>query len=208
MTRKKIKTLLLAAYPKELAAFVDLGQSYQRVDGNTAYLAAGIGPVAAAFGLTHFLEDYVPQEIVAIGTAGIIAKEGLALQDLVCVRQVSAMRVGQNADWATYVPELQISKLDLPTPTAVVRDLPRVRVMAPQEISQGAQWQTVLAKHHDVEHLESFAYAFVAQKFKIPITILLGVTNSIGPNAQAEWKQHEAVVMQKIKNRLLQGQIL
>lgn len=202
MTRKKIKTLLLAAYPKELAAFVDLGKSYQKVDGDTAYLAAGIGPVAAAFGLTHFLEDYQPQEIIAVGTAGLIAENGLALQDVVSVRHVGTVRLGLPSELATYVPSLQVTALDLPPTTAKANELPCVRVFAPQEISQGVQWSAHLSAQYDVEHLESFAYAFVAQKFKIPLTIILGLTNFVGPQAQSQWQQNENAVMQKIHKLL------
>ena len=205
MTRKKIKTLLLAAYPKELKAFADLGKSYQKIVDDKAYLAAGIGPVAATFGLTHFLEDYAPEQIVAIGTAGCVTDCGLQVQDLVTVKSVSLVGRGvAQYDLAVYVPELQVSTIAIAEPVQQnLQNLPRVKVFAPQEISQGQAWAGVLQNQgFAAEHLESFAYAFVAQKFKIPLTIVLGITNHIGPNAQQDWLQNEVTVMQKIHDYL------
>jgi len=67
----------------ELKPFVTLGRKYLAIKNETAYLAAGVGPVAAAFGLTHFLEDYRPDSIVVIGTGGVIDVDNFKIGDVV-----------------------------------------------------------------------------------------------------------------------------
>lgn len=201
MTRKKIKNLIVTAYAPELSPCVDLGRTYKKILGDTAYLSAGIGPVPATFGLTHFLEDYDPEQIFALGTAGCIENSDIQIGDLVSVASVGTQ--GRNMPgegWETFCPQLQISKLNVPTFTgSIFLDLPRVSVFAPQEISQSKNWSEILkSQSYAVEHLESFAYAFVAQKFKVPLTIILGITNYIGPEATQQWKQNESALMKKI----------
>lgn len=201
MKRKKIKNLIVGAYPQELTPFVDLGKSYQKIDGDVAYLSAGIGPVPATFGLTHFLEDYDPEHIFAVGTAGCIEKSSLEIGDVVSVASVGCWgRSLPNYNFATFIPHLQISKLNLKaTQHFSLVELPQVSVFAPQDISQSQNWSEILkAQSYDAEHLESFAYAFVAHKFKVPLTIILGMTNHIGPEATQQWKQNESALMNKI----------
>lgn len=199
MSYKKIKTLIVGAYPNELKPFCDLGRTYQKVEGDVAYLSAGIGPVAASFGLTHFLEDYRPEQIIAVGTAGVVPCEYLQINDVVRVAALSYEgRGGFHQADEVYVPEMQVSVLELPT-LEDFSDLPGASVFAPQEISRGEGWSSHLKNlKYEVEHLESFAYAFVAQKFKIPVTILLGLTNHIGRFAHKEWMENEQIAMQKI----------
>lgn len=199
MKPQKIKTLIVGAWAKELAPWVDLDRRYQHIDGDTAYLAAGIGPVAATFGLTHFLEDYRPEQIFAVGTAGYTPISGFREQDVVRVETVT-MRGRPEC----YLPDLVNQDLALPPPDSqALSDLPGTKAFCPQDISKGDNWGNLLGHQGiGVEHLESYAYAFVAQKFRIPISIVLGITNKIGSNAHEQWLENEAIVMQKVKNVL------
>lgn len=208
MTRQKIKTLIVGAYARELLPFVDLGRKHCLVVDQTAYLACGIGPVAATFGITHFLEDYLPEQIVAVGTAGVIDTKRFKVSDLVCAESVSYVgRHSDVSDWQTYVPKNLPQTLDLSQPFLQLAHLPRAKVFAPQEISSGPAWRaSLLGLGYQVEHLESFAYAFVAQKFGIPISIVLGLANEVGPNAHAEWQKNEANIMQKIFSLVMDSQ--
>lgn len=43
------------------------------------------------------------------------------------------------------------------------------------------------AKHWQIEHMEAWAVAWAAQQAGVPLVILLGVANQVGPNAHAEW---------------------
>lgn len=149
--------------------------------------------MAATFGLTHFLEDYRPRKIIAIGTAGTFNEKRFPVGSIVQAKSVSmvshllgfyACVDAPLAPWGEGQGEGKA-----PTP---------VRVYAPQEMTTDAKRARQLAKHHDVEHLESYAYALVADKFKIPLQIILGLTNVVGPKGHAQWQKNEAGVMQKI----------
>lgn len=207
MSKQNIKTLILAAHQSELKPFVDLGRKYLHIDEKkeTAYLAAGIGPVAASFGLTHFLEDYKPERIIAIGTAGIINDEEFTIGDIIVAKSV-ATATGFDE---RYTPKLQKSRIDLNVgaqfiaPTINGRNKLRpydhikpAKIYCPQEITRDETCQKLLKKKYDVEHLEAFAFAYVAKKFRIPIEIYLGLTNFVKKNAHKEWAQNNEKMVQ------------
>ena len=185
--------LIVAAYGPELKSLVSLGRKHAVIKDGVAYLQAGIGPVAATFGLTHFLENYRPERIVAIGTAGTFNAKHFPVGTIVQAKSVSMV---------SHVPGMYACK-DSPLLCKEGLgevDLPFVRVYAPQEITSDAKRATQLAKHYDVEHLESYAYAFVANKFKIPLQITLGLTNVVGPKGHEQWKKNEGDVMKRVSN--------
>lgn len=155
-----------------------------------AYLAAGIGPVAATFGLTHFLEDHKPEKIYCLGTAGIINQDKYRIGDIVCASQVSSNSYSEHA----YSVE-KMKDISIPVSPGFTES----RVYCPQEISKTEKKRLSLEKHHDIENLEAYAYAFVAQKFKIPVSIVLGLTNIVGPEAHAQWKANEGYICEKLK---------
>ena len=107
---KTIKTLIVAAHASELKPLISLGKRHFVINGNTAYLSAGIGPVAAAFGLTHFLEDFAPNNIIAIGTAGVINKKIFKIGDVVCAKSVTTV----SGLAAVYTPGLQEQRIAIP----------------------------------------------------------------------------------------------
>lgn len=188
-----LKTLIISAFPQELQ-FIDSNQLPQAVKT----FSTGIGPVAATFGLTQFLQKHQPQQIIALATAGIIQKNKYNLGDIV-VAEIVATHAGS---LQTYVPQIQESVIHC-TPR-IHHSLKKAKVYAPQEITRGQEWADFLTQtDFDVEHLESFAWAYVAQKFGIPATIILGLTNFVGPHAHQQWQQNEAAVMQKITQNIL-----
>jgi nucleoside phosphorylase len=188
------------------------------VIGNTAFLSAGIGPVAAAFGLTHFLEDYRPERIIALGTAGIIDTEHFSVGQAVRALSVATA----SGFFQLYTPEPQPHRILLSVGRRLVRRAaglrtPRRRnerrepsrlplfgrlaataVYAPQEITREEGFRQALQRQgYGVEHLEGFAYVFTARQFGIPIDLVLGLTNVCGPGAHREWKMHARVVLEK-----------
>jgi purine-nucleoside phosphorylase len=189
MKPKPIQTLFLAAHASELKPLVDLGRKHLLLEGETAFLAAGVGPVAATFGLTHFLEDYRPKQIIAVGTAGVINEKNFKIGDVVVAKSA-----GTASGFASvYTPKLQPQKIVI----SVGAGFKAARIYSPQEITRDENWQGLLSKRYDVEHLESFAFALVAKKFRIPIRIFLGLTNVIGPQAHAQWLKNREVLIKK-----------
>lgn len=214
VTNKKqdLDLLILAAHASELAPLVKLGRRHHLVKGGVGYLAAGVGPVAATFGLTHFLEDFSPMQIVAVGTAGVINTKKFKIGDVVTVESAGS----ESGFIECYTPEIQSSLIPPPQsppyfkgrefhpPSLALREgpgegSPMAKVYSPQEITRSPKWQKQLLKSgFDIEHLESFAFAFVAKKFSIPISIFLGLTNVIDKNAHRDWVKNQALVVKKI----------
>lgn len=190
----------MAAYDRELLPFVTLKSKYLAFKNNVAFLAAGIGPTAASFGLTHFLEDYQPKVILSLGTAGIIDPKKLNIGDIAWGDTISAFtKTAFSVGSVTYK--------DVPTssPKAVkayLKDklfINSVRVYAPQDITLSNAHRRDLQKQgYAAENLEAYAFAFVADKFKIPHISLFGMTNIVGPNMHAEWRKNEAALVKKM----------
>lgn len=199
MTNRKIKLdhLIVGAHSSELLPFVSLGRKHHLVKDNTGFLAAGVGPVAATFGLMHFLEDHKPEQLIAVGTAGIINGKKFKVGDVVVAKSAATVSGFEEC----YAPNPN-SSLRLP-PLKVRGGLARgyqfAKVFSPQEITRSPIWQKQLLKSgFDVEHLESFAFAFVAKKFRIPITIVLGLTNVIDKNAHRDWLKNQTRMVKKV----------
>lgn len=206
--KEKLDLLILAAHASELAPLIKLGRRHHAVKGGMGYLAAGVGPVAATFGLTHFLEDFSPVQIVAVGTAGVINTKKFKIGDIVTVQSAGT----KSGFVECYTPNTNSP----PTPLLLRKrggiELPPLilrgglgrgsslaKVYSPQEITRSPDWQKQLFKSgFDIEHLESFAFAFVAQKFSVPISIFLGLTNVIDKNAHHDWVKNQAMMIKKI----------
>lgn len=185
----------MAACVDELAPFVELKQRYLEVrsDG-IAFLSAGVGPTAASFGLAHFLEDYRPERVIGIGTAGIINSGAYRIGDIVCASSVSVASHDASVYALSNMPDIALS-----APVGFTH----ARVFCPQEITCSLARKKILQAHHDVENLEAYSYAFVAGRFKIPIKILLGLTNEAGPDAHAQWRANSGYVCDKLKTILM-----
>lgn len=197
MKPKNIKHLIVAAYHRELSPLCAMNHSHLRFKGDSAYLAAGIGPVAAAFGLTHFLEDYRPQCIIALGTAGTFDSVKAPVGSVVLAKSVSI--ASGLASLYTVGPKSSI-RLSRPTGqyAKYLQKFNRVSVYAPQEITKCDGLATELSSSHDVENLELMAFAFVAQKFKLPLISILGITNSVGRLGHEQWCQNEKSVLKSL----------
>lgn len=173
---------------------MDLGKNHVKVKNGIAYLAAGIGPSAAAFGLTHFLEDYRPKIMISVGTAGIINPKNLSLGDVVCANNAHI----DSGLTETFTPSLcpaqswPVPKIAAKYTNSLKRSNP-VSVFCPQEISKTEKRRlALLKKGYDAENLELYAFAYVAKKFKIPHLALLGMSNHVSPNGHKEWMDNEA----------------
>lgn len=192
--KQKLKTLVISAYHRELRGLADLSHSYQKIEGDLSFLATGIGPGAAAFGLTHFLEDYQPERIISLNTAGLLDTNQFKIGDL-----AEATSASPASGFSERIfPEVGAKKLKVLTNTPQT-DLPKVSVYCPQEITLSHDWaQRLIQNGYQSESCETYIYFFVAQKFKIPITTVLGFTNLVGPNGHKDWKENEERICQNL----------
>lgn len=209
-----MKILVVAAYKNELKPLCDMGRKHFVLQDSIGFLAAGIGPVAASFGLTHCLKDHLPDQIIAIGTAGIINDKDHSIGDIVLAKSVSCQ--SGSLDSYTIPAQKRITtslgdiekKYSSTKAKAFLKDwikkFPPVNVFSPQEITKSNQLQKILLqKNHDAENLESYAFHFVAKKFNLPLIHMLGLTNRIGPQAHREWKENEALLCHRLAKKIV-----
>lgn len=195
----------MAAYKNELQYLCPMGRRYLKIKNGNAYLCSGIGPTAASFGLTHFLEDYRPKLIISLGTAGIINSKKNKIGDIVCANSVSChTKTPHHLSSMTYKP------ITLNTPKALGLYLKGslgincVRAYGSQDITTSLKGCKQLeVQGYAIENMEAYAHAFVAQKFKIPHVALYGLTNIVGPKAHNQWQYNEAMVVKKL-NKLVE----
>ncbi|HLD44101.1 MAG TPA: hypothetical protein VJC18_01595, partial [bacterium] len=184
----------------ELKHFIKLGKKNPVLIKLADFFASGIGPVAAAYGLTRYLCQHKPDLIITGNTAGIINSKKFAVGDLVLAKTITPCARSKES----FCPS--IIKPIVAVPNKVIRHfqltMPKIKtasVFCPQEISCSLSLgRRLKLAGFEVETLETYAYHHVAKKFDIPIVSFLGLTNLVGPNAHAEWKKNEAFVCQKL----------
>lgn len=199
VSKKNIKTLVVAAFQKELVSLCDMGRRHLVVNEDVAYLAAGIGPVAASFGLTHCLKSYRPEVIVTLGTAGTFKPDDIKIGDI-SIANRSSMASGFADCYAAKNTQMEhdITVGELSKYTERLSHFNKVSVYCPQEITSSKKWADQLSQSFDTENLEVYSFQFISQKFGIPILSLLGISNVVGPTGHDEWVAHEKAVSEAL----------
>jgi adenosylhomocysteine nucleosidase len=162
--------LLVAAHASELVAFESDLPGFDR-------LLTGVGKIPATYALTRALEAKSYDEIVVVGTAGAIDPDlaagvhpiAAALQH--DVKDLDGV-VGQHISLPARV-EIAPEGVTIATGDHFVDDAVAVTVIRPL----GAR----------MVDMESYAYAWVAQQFGVPIRILKAVSDRAQDGAAEEW---------------------
>jgi nucleoside phosphorylase len=197
---KKLKTLIMAAYHKELKPFCAISDTNFIIKNNIAYFTSCVGAVPATYHLTQFLTKFKPSFIISLNTAGIINSNKLTIGDVVLAKTLTPSSHLKDVYSPQLIKAIQtkpnklLKELALPS-----QKLKTVTVYCPQDISSSARLKReLLSVGHDAETMEAYAYHYVANQFNIPIISLLGLTNRIGPKAHAEWLENEEWVCKKM----------
>ena len=194
-----LKYLFVAAYSNELKPFCALKQESYVIENDRAYLAAGIGPVASAFGLAQFLIKHKPEVIITFGTAGTFKPDTIKCGDVVVVDRVGTPSYSD----LVYSPSITQKDHHITSErpskyTNKLENFNSVSVYCPQEITSGNAEAKRLALHYDTENLEAYAFQYVAQNLQIPMISILGISNAVGSQGHKEWLQNESKVCESI----------
>ena len=162
--------LLVAAHPSELVAFEPDLPGFDR-------LLTGVGKIPAAYALTRALDAKDYDEIVVVGTAGAIDPElesGVHEISAAIQHDVKGLDgvVGQHV-WLPARVELATSGVTIATGDHFIDDAEAVIAIRALE-----------ARMVD---MESYALAWVAQQFDVPIRILRAVSDRAQDGATDEW---------------------
>ena len=151
----------------------------------------GVGLVAAATGTARLLATDRPEAVVLVGTAGAYAG-GPQVGTVVVVSEVllgsAAAVLGLG-----YVPRAP-GPIELDTRWLGRPDLPRARVLTNLAITTDVDLASRLGALAEVEHMEAYAVAYACADAGVPFAAVLGITNTVGPGAHAEWLRHRLSV--------------
>ena len=156
------------------------------------YLPVGIGKVNSAVSLMHFLKDHQPDLIINVGTAGTFQHH---VGDVVCANNYldrdifsgNFTLVGHRLDNTLLRPEL------LPQSVLSGEHVDSQHFL----VSTGDNFMTEMREEEyicDAVDMESYAMAFVCQKYRIPFFSIKYITDVVGQNSQQHWedKLHDA----------------
>ncbi len=187
--------LVLAAWPPELAELHRLLK--RRPIGKRVFVrTAGVGLVEAAIGATAAIAEVKPDAVIFVGTAGLYPNRR---PDLGWAGVAAARRLVLSADGVASgqaylppaLPSAQETTLTLRR-VAAATGLLMADVACPLAITSrpapvGLHGRVQAS---DLENLEAFAVARAAAAAGLPFAAVLGISNSVGPSAHAEWKRN------------------
>lgn len=159
----------------------------------------GVGLVEASVGATLLLARLRPAAVILVGSAGLYpaATQALRIGDAVAVGDIALLAEALPGDHV-YLPEIVPSRVRTSrTLTSAVRKaaaLPLASVACPLAITRSRAAAAFVAKQSgcDLENLEAFALARAAAALAIPVAVVVGIANRVGPAAHREWMQNGA----------------
>jgi adenosylhomocysteine nucleosidase len=182
----RVVKLLIAALEAELVAFPSEIAGFDR-------LVTGPGKLQATYALTRALDAAAYDEIVVVGTAGAIDPRmdamvydvGSAIQH--DVTDIDGI-VGQHVSLPTRV-EFARDGVTIATGDHFVDDSEAVAVIRP--LGAG------------LVDMETYAYAWVAEQFGIPIRVLKSVSDRAQDGAITDWRTTVAACSAQLRERFL-----
>ena len=179
--------LLVAALEAELVAFPDDISGFDR-------LVTGPGKLQATYALTRALDAGDYDEVVVVGTAGAIDPRLDALvYDVTAAIQHDVTDidgiVGQHVSLPTRV-EFGRDGVTIATGDHFVDDSEAVSVIRP--LGAG------------LVDMETYAYAWVAHRFGVPIRVLKSVSDRAQDGAITDWRTTVAACSAQLRERFLE----
>jgi nucleoside phosphorylase len=178
--------LVLAAWEPELAALRAALKVERSLARRVVARPAGVGLVEAGIGAARAIDEVRPRAVVFVGTAGAYGRTHAVASAVVAGKLTLASTAALRGDG--YLPA--------PLPTVVESDRglrrelggPVGDVVCPLAITKTRALARRLAASGELENLEAFAVARAAGT--VPFAAVLGVSNAVGPAANAEWRRH------------------
>lgn len=165
-------------------------------------LDLGIGYLEAAINLTLFLNknSEAPKKIIFIGTAGLISNIELDWSNPIYSVNEISLNLTASLRHEAYIPA--------PYPhfrAQGIRELPQCKCISSLEITQSRKLSDFLVANYKnnstknenaveeiplLENMELYGVASVAEKFKIPYSAILAVSNKTDENAHSDWERN------------------
>lgn len=156
----------------------------------------GVGMIAAATSTARLLATDRPDGVVLIGTAGAFPG-GPKVGSVVVAARVG-LGCPATALGLGYVPRSP-GPIDADTELSKRLNLADARVLTNLAITTDAGLAARFGTDWDVEHMEAYAVAYACSDAGIPFVAVLGITNTVGPNAHAEWLRYRLAVSEAVR---------
>ncbi len=136
--------------------------------------------VAAAARMARRLALSQPDRVILVGTAGAYPG-GPDVGDVVTASLIGLGSVA-SARGLGYVP-----RAPSPMPVTPLAGLRVCTVLSLTAITTDPELADEFARDWQIEHMEAFGVATACAAAGVPLTVVLGITNTVGPGAHAEW---------------------
>lgn len=188
----------------------------------------GVGLVDAGIGATRSIIQHAPDAVVYLGTCGAYRSSGYSIGELV-IGESTCIGSGDVSAHAMRIPTLLesdvrcdeslarmlLSRSSIDPSRNIAADqitthdsIRAVRVCCTLGVTESDELADVITAgtSADVENLEAFAVCRAAAS--LPVAVILGVTNAVGPGGGRDWKSNHASVMRTLFERVCQPHTL
>ena len=151
-----------------------------------SFLPVGIGKVNSAVSLMHFLRKCAPQVVINVGTAGTFQHH---VGDIVCAnRYIDRDIFAGNFSLVGHRLDDTLIRAEL-LPKSILSGKP----VDSREflVSTGDNFMTEMREEEyvcDAVDMESYAMAFVCQKYRISFFSVKYISDVVGQNSQKHWE--------------------
>ncbi|MBL0956535.1 MAG: phosphorylase [Leptospira sp.] len=148
----------------------------------------GIGNLEQAVQLFAYLNQNPQiQNIVFLGSCGVYSWSETKPNTIVSPNSVCSWELGASLGFTKQLPHTPQSFPLQPDPmfASGICNAPTCITLHTMDSPPEENWKTL-----SFENLELFGLTKVANKFNIPVTAYLAVTNTVGPQGSIEWANH------------------
>lgn len=148
----------------------------------------------------RLLVERRPSRVVLVGTAGVFPGRAPTVGSVIVARRLglgaTAVTLGLGYQPGA-PPVLTADAPDLPgdLPGDLPAGLPACRradVLTNLAITTSPDLAARFAVDWEIEHMETFGVAWACHAAGVPFAAVLGITNTVGPDAHAEWLRHRS----------------
>ena len=177
--------LLVAALESELVAFPEALPGFDR-------LVTGPGKLQATYELTRALDAAEYDEIVVVGTAGgIDAELEAAVYDVDAAIQHDVTDIEGVVGQHVSLP----ARIDLGRPGITI-------ATGDSFVDDAASVELIRRLGGRLVDMETYAYAWVAEKFGVPIRVLKAVSDRAQDDAITDWRDTVTACSHQLRDRI------
>jgi hypothetical protein len=179
-----VNPLLIAAAKFEIEPLLN---ALQQIGHTPDYILTGVGAINAAKRARSIAETARGRSVIFVGTCGSFSP----------FSKVYLVRASE-VHWSPTCERLRLSytvkdsapPIILPEPPAYLRNLPSRKVLCSPSISLVSKLPDGFSAEQSVENIELYSCIGEVSSQCANLSVVLAVTNAVGPDSHAEWRQN------------------